>query len=107
MKHIKTYETIFREIYKIDPNKEVVIRDKDLSKVRNIGKSSFWTNKDLPDKDKRIEKFRGRAGKMTYNDDDFFAKVDFGDEVFNNIPVHMLIHKDQYELEKNMKKYNL
>lgn len=105
MKYIKIYEK-FREIYKIDPNKEVIIRDKYLPEVPNIGKSNF-SDKDLPNKDERIEKFRGRAGKMKYNNDDFFARLDFGDEVFNDIPVHMLINKDQYELEKNMKKYNL
>jgi hypothetical protein len=106
MKHIKAYEN-FREIYKINPNKEVVILDEYLSKVANIGKSAF-SDKDLPDKDQRIEEFRGRAGKMTYNyGDDFFARLDFGDEVFNNIPVYMLAHKDKYEVDKNIKKFNL
>lgn len=105
MKYIKIYEN-WKEFYKIDPNKEVVILDEYLPKVTNIGKSAF-SDKDLPDKDERIEKFRGRAGKMTYNhNDDFFSKVDFGDEVFN-IPVYMLAHKDKYEVDKNIKKFNL
>lgn len=36
MKYLKKYDN-YKEIYDIDPNKEVVIQDKYLSKINNFG----------------------------------------------------------------------
>jgi len=104
MRYIKQFET-FKELYKINPDKDVVIRDEYVDSIDFITKS-FWSTKDLPDKAERIKKFTGRIGKMKYCKDDFFAIIDYGDDRFQ-LPSYTLINKDQYDYEKAIKSYNL
>lgn len=100
MKYIKTYEN-FKEMYKIDPNKEVVIRDENLYRISNRTKFKF--NSDID----RINRFKGRVAKMTYNQDDFFTTLYFDDETFRDVPAYTLINKEEYELNNSTIKYNL
>ena len=88
MKHLKTYEG-FRDIYKINPDKPVVIEDKYLSKIDSIDKS-----------------YKGKPGKMEYHNDEFFCYLIFDDKTIT-IPTYMLIHQDEYEINKSANKYNL
>ena len=91
MKYLKTHET-FKEIYGIDPDRSVVILDDKLSSV--VGEVDSV-------------KFKGKSAKMKYNDDDFYATLYIGGKTYYNVPVHMLIDKEKYDIEKNVEKYNL
>lgn len=103
MKYLKIYEN-FKELYDVDPNEEVVIKDEYLRRLDDITK--VW-GKNRTDKEERIKLFKGRPAKMKYNNDDFFTTLYFNDETFQSVPAYMLINKDKYEMEKSIKKYNL
>ena len=99
----------FKDIYKIDTDKEVVIKAEYLDKVEFINKNRWsGANLDLADRYERQKKYKGKVCKMKYNyRDDFFCEITFDDGETRTIPVYMLIHKDEYDLLNNMKKYNL
>jgi len=90
MKQIKTFEK-FKEVYQIDPDKEVVIKDEYTDKINKEKNGSF----------------KGKAGHMEYSkDDDFFSIIRFDNTTFQ-IPTYMLIHKDKYDINKAVGKFNL
>jgi hypothetical protein len=104
MKHLKVFEK-YKEFYDVDPKKPVVIKDQYLRDVRDVTET-LWRNK-RDDSEERIKKFRGRPAKMEYQQDDFFTTLYFDDEVFCDVPAHMLINKDKYDIKIAAKKYNI
>jgi hypothetical protein len=120
MRYIKTYER-YLEIYDLDPNEEVVIKDEELDKVDFINKN-FWNKKKFSEKLRKLRQdaFKGVAGKMKSEQDidfdDFFAEVTFNVNLTDDenvppsvqtvkikIPAWQLINKIKYDANK----YNL
>jgi len=90
---IKTYEK-FKEIYKLNTEEPVVIRDEYLDKVDSL---KYVDN---------VNDYKGKPGKMEYQSDDFFSYLEFDDRTVY-LPSYMLINQKEYETNKAVKKYNL
>jgi len=81
----KTHEK-FKEIYNVDPNKDVIINDQYINGEDINGKG--------------LKKFKGKLAKMEYNKNDFFATVYFEGETLYNFPVYKLINKETYLIKR-------
>lgn len=96
----------FKEIYHVDPTKEVVIKDEWINQCDFINNKRF-TDGLRGDYLERRKEFTGKVATMEYDKDDFFSNITFKDGQKFKIPSYMLINKEEYDLLNAMKKYNL